>query len=124
VAIVGAVVPATAAAAGKHWHRQISVGSGKRAAKVDTCFTDAAGNLTARFRLTTRSSTDRAYPRITIDLAEGSHMSHSETALMPGRRKTSFSAGTWTAAGTVTITVHNQGRSKTKTLTVGALGTC
>lgn len=125
VAASGAVLPASAApAAGKSWHLKVTVGKGKRAAKVLTCVTGSPGNYTAWFKMTTRSSTDRRYPRVSLDLVEGSHVSGSDTALMPGQRTQTFSDGPWSSAGRVTIKVHVPGKTKKKILTVGSLGAC
>jgi hypothetical protein len=122
---VVAVAPAEVSSASqKRWHPQLSLGKGKRAARVYTCVAGSAGNLTAWFKLTTRSSTDRSYPRIAMKLAEGSHTGNYETSLMPGNRTDTYNSGVWTAAGTVSLKIYNQGKTKSKSLSIGALGAC
>lgn len=113
-----------AARADRHWHSTMVAGTGKRAVRIFTCRDGAPDNYTARFKVTTKKSSDSKYPRIEVALVDGSHTSGNEVSLFPGGRTVVWSDSPWSSAAVVKFTVHNQGKTKKKTVTVGSFGGC
>ena len=110
---------------GRQWHLTAALGRGQWKVRFLTCNSvDPYGNITFRYRATTRKSTDHKYPRVALDIVDGGSSSGSEFALFPGDRTVTESEPYLHATALAHLSLHNQGKAKALDFTIGQVLPC
>jgi hypothetical protein len=110
---------------GRQWHLTAALGRGPWKVRFYTCNSvDPYGNITFRFRATTRRSTDHKYPRVSLEVVDGSGNSSTEFGLFPGDRTVVESEPYLNPTASAHLELHNQGKAKTLNFTIGQVLPC